>query len=317
MKNNFAILSGEPDSINIEIIARVWKQTKKSKRNFFVIGNYKLFNHQLKKLRIKIKTKKIFDNLKDADDTNLNILDVPINSTNLEKINIKNNEKYIKRCLDLAHKFSNNKIIKGFINCPINKKKANLKNIGVTEYLSKKCGNLGKEAMLLYGNKFSVSPITTHIPLQNVNKKITKKNLINKIITINNYYRKYFKKKPSITVLGLNPHNGEFSKLSQEKKYIQPAIRFLKKKGLNIIGPIPADSIPFRKKTNVIVGMYHDQVLPIFKMAHKFNAVNVTLGLKYTRMSPDHGTAAGLKYKNLANLQSLKESINLFNKIND
>ena len=91
----------------------------------------------------------------------------------------------------------------------------------------------------------------------------------------------------------------------------------LKKKGLNIIGPIPADSIPFRKKTNVIVGMYHDQVLPIFKMAHKFNAVNVTLGLKYTRMSPDHGTAAGLKYKNLANLQSLKESINLFNKIND
>ena len=168
-----------------------------------------------------------------------------------------------------------------------------------------------------YGDKFSVSPITTHIPLNKVYQSITKDKIINKIKTINLYYKKFFKIKPTIVVLGLNPHNNEFSKFSKETKVILPAVNHLKKIGINLEGPFPADTILLnKKKFNIIIGMYHDQVLPIFKAIHGFNAVNITLGLNYLRMSPDHGTAAKLIYKNKGNTSSLKKCINLFNSIN-
>ena len=116
-------------------------------------------------------------------------------------------------------------------------------------------------------------------------------------------------------MLGLNPHNAEFNKNSEEVKKILPAIKNLKKNRNFISGPIPADTIFMNnyKKYDVIIGMFHDQVLAPFKTLFKFDAINLTLGLKYLRMSPDHGTAKNLIGKNKADSSSLVKCINFMN----
>ena len=114
--------------------------------------------------------------------------------------------------------------------------------------------------------------------------------------------------------MGLNPHNGELRKNSEEKKKIIPAILKLKKLKISIFGPLVTDTIFMNGKDyDVIVGMYHDQVLTPFKTLFKFDAINITLGLKYFRASPDHGTAISLIGKNKANYFSLLNSINFLN----
>ena len=128
--------------------------------------------------------------------------------------------------------------------------------------------------------------------------------------------KNFSKKKPKIAVLGMNPHNAEFRENSEEKKIIIPAIKQLKKLKFNLDGPLVADTIFINdyKKYNVIVGMYHDQVLAPFKSIFKFNAINITLGLKYLRLSPDHGTATNIIGKNKADITSFLKCINFIKK---
>ena len=123
-------------------------------------------------------------------------------------------------------------------------------------------------------------------------KKIKKKIIINKIKSISDFYKKFLGFKPNIAVTGLNPHCETFMKKNIEKTEILPAIKFLKKKKIKISGPFSADTIFLkknRKKFNVIVGMYHDQVLTPMKTIFGFNAINITIGLPFVRISPDHG----------------------------
>ena len=123
---------------------------------------------------------------------------------------------------------------------------------------------------------------------------------------------KLLKRKPRIAILGLNPHNDEFRSASEEKKIILPAIKKLKKNKYNVMGPFSADTIFLNKKKyryDVIVGMYHDQVLAPFKAVYGFDAINVTLGLKYIRVSPDHGIAKDIVGSNKANPLSLIKAI--------
>ena len=128
-------------------------------------------------------------------------------------------------------------------------------------------------------------------------------------------FKNKFRIKPKICVLGLNPHNAELKYNSAEKKIIIPTLKKLRREGIAVSGPYPADTIFIDefKKFDVIVGMYHDQVLPAFKALCKFDAINITLGLKYFRVSPDHGVAKNITNKNKANPLSLINCINLFN----
>ena len=119
--------------------------------------------------------------------------------------------------------------------------------------------------------------------------------------------------------MGLNPHNDELRIGSEEKKIIIPAISYLRKKGISIHGPISPDTafLDYKKKSfDILVGMYHDQVLTPFKAIFKFNAINITAGLPFLRVSPDHGIGEDIVKKNKANPQSLVNSINFFKKIN-
>ena len=321
MKNLICIISGEPNSINSEIIGKVLKMKKKfNRQNFFIIGNYKLIKKQFEQLKYNIKLKKITKIENNNFAKNNFVLDVPLLFKNPFKVPIKNKKPYIMNCFKIAIDLAKKKKVAGFINCPINKFETfGLRTMGITEFLAKKEKVLGKEAMLIYNKSLSVSPITTHIKIKNVSKKITKKIIIDKSLTINNFYKKRFNIKPKIGLLGLNPHNFEFRKGSEELKKIIPAIKTLKKNKILIYGPISGDTAfnnQSKKKYDVIIGMYHDQVLSPFKTLYNFNAINVTLGLPYVRVSPDHGTGEDIIKKNLASPKSLVQCIKFFSKIN-
>ena len=319
MTELIAIVAGEPNSINSEIIAKAWKKIK-NKNNLFIIGNYLLLKSQIDKIGIKIQITKI-DSIKEhKNKKKLYILNVPLKFKSFFKINILDAKSYILKSLDIAHDLASNKTIKGFINAPIDKKIFNNKYLGVTEYLASKNNAKNKEVMMIYNKKLSVIPLTTHLEIKHVSNKI-KFNLIKtKILTLITSYAKLFKRKPKIVILGLNPHNSENRVNSIENKIIKPAVNKLKKLGVNIKGPFPADTAFSNQKKlgyNVIVGMYHDQVLSPFKALYGYDAINITLGLKYLRISPDHGTAKDIIGLNKANPQSLISAINFLNKIND
>ena len=319
MSNLIAILAGEPNSINSEIIAKAWKNKKKLK-NIFIIGNYSILKKQILKLNIKIPLVKIekFEDFRRVE--KLFVLDIPLKFDSAFNANLTEVQFYIFRSFDVAHNLAIDKKILGFINAPIDKKIFNNRYLGVTEYLSEKNKCKNKEVMLIFNKKLSVVPLTTHIEIKNVTRKITFSLIKTKMVALHKSYYKLFKKKPKIAILGLNPHNSEKKINSVENKIITPAIAELKKLKVNIKGPFPADTA-FNKKNitsyDVIVGMYHDQVLAPFKALYGYDAINLTLGLKYLRVSPDHGTAQDIVGLNKANPQSLINAINFLNKIND
>ena len=316
MKNKIILVSGDPNSINSEIIYKTWKKLNKSlKKRIFLISNTSLLSQQFKKLKYSIKITNVNNFNQKISHNYLKVFDVPITFKNPFKVNKKNSSKFVIDCLNYAHRLSLNDNNIGIINCPINKNLLKKNKIGVTEFLAKKCKiKKDSEVMLIYNKKLAVSPITTHINLKEVSKKITIPLIVNKVIKINSWYIKNFNKKPKIGILGLNPHNGELRDNSEERKKIIPAIFKLKKLNINTVGPLVTDTIFMNfNDYDVIVGMYHDQVLTPFKTIFKFNAINITLGLKYFRASPDHGTAIGLIGKNKANYLSLLSSINFLN----
>ncbi len=321
MKNLVPIIAGDPNSINSEIIAKVWKKKSHFKNiNIFVIGNYSLIKKQLKSIGVKLNLKKINEIKNQNFKKRLLIYDVPLKFKNAFNVSAVTKSSYILNSFKIARKLKKEKKILGIINCPINKRETFGENFfGITEFLAKKEGVLGQEVMLIYNKQLSVSPITTHIKLKKVSSNVSKKKIVDKLTTINNFFLKKLKIKPKIGVLGLNPHNDELRKNSEEKKFIVPAIKELRRKKISVYGPLSPDTafLNYKKdRFNVLVGMYHDQVLSPFKAIFKFNAINITLGISYIRVSPDHGVGKKIIKKNLANPESLMNSIKFFNNKN-
>ena len=319
MKPKIINFTGDPNSINSEIIHKTWnKLDKKLKKRIYFISNYNLIKSQFKKLKYNTKINKVKNIFDQEGSLNIKIIDINLKFQNPFSVKKSIASKFIKNSLEVCHNLALKNYTQGFINCPIDKNLLNSrKKIGVTEYLASKCKiRNNKEAMLIYNQKFSVSPLTTHLDIKEISKKITPALIVNKIKTLNQWYKKKLKKKPKIAVLGLNPHNAELRKNSEEKRIIIPAIKKLKKSGINIKGPFVSDTffIDSFKKFDLLIGMYHDQVLTPFKSIYKFDAINITIGLKYIRTSPDHGTAKSMIGKNKANPNSLIKCIDFINK---
>ena len=321
MSKKIIIIAGDPNSVNSEIISKSWKKIIPSLRQkLYLVANFDLVNKQLKKIKCQIPIYKIKNIDENSGTKKLKIIDVPLNFKNPFNVPSKNSRSYLIKCLNLAHQLGLNKNVKGLINCPLNKRLLDKsKTIGVTEFLASKCLiNDSSEVMLIHNRKLSVVPITTHINIKNVSKRINTNLIIKKIKTLQKDFKKLFNKKPRIGILGLNPHNAELLSSSEEVKTIIPAISKLKKKGFKIYGPLSADTLFIEnyKKYDVVVGMYHDQVLTPFKSLFHFDAINITLGLKYIRVSPDHGPAKDLINKNKANYLSLLKCIKFVNNLN-
>ena len=312
------IVLGEPYGTFSEILGKYFKKNQKHRQKIILIGNLKLLKKQLSKLKHSFKINKI-DSHNEAIKDFVNIIDIELKHNKVfDKISTKSN-KYIensfKACLDILNKNKDKTIM---INGPISKKSfLNKKYLGITEYLSKKT-NSKNEVMLIYNKNLSVSPLTTHIPIKYVSKKITKKKIINNILTIDKFYKKYLGKKAKFAVLGLNPHCETIDKFSEEEKIIKPSINSLKKKGIKVDGPFPADTFFLKKniiKYDSVIGMYHDQVLSPIKTLFKFNAINLTLGLPFLRISPDHGPNIEMSGKNKSDPSSLIYAMKFIKKL--
>ena len=316
--NSILIVSGEPNSIFLEIFFKAIK-LKKIKNPLILISSEKLLKLQMKKLKFK-KEIRLLDpkkfKLYTLDNKKINLIDVKYDQKKpFEKITKKSN-KFIAECFKVAFQLIKNEKIYKFINGPISKKNfLGNKFLGITEYISKKF-LLKETCMLIYNKNLSVCPATTHLPLKHVSKKISKKTISKKVNLINNFYLKFFKFRPKIALLGLNPHCESVDKFNEDEKILKPLVKNLKKK-YKISGPHSADTIFIkknRKNFNVILGMYHDQVLTPIKTLYEYDAINITLGLPFIRISPDHGPNEKMLGKNSSNPLSLIQSINFLDK---
>ena len=316
--SSILIVGGEPNSIFLEIYFKILK-TKKIKPPLILISSKKLLEMQMKKFKFKKKIK-VLDSSKihnyNLNNNSINLINIEYNTTNsFEKISKKSNffiQNSFKTAFQILKKYKINK----FINGPISKKSfLNNKFLGITEYISKEFSTK-KTCMLIYNNSLSVCPVTTHLPLKLVTKSINKKNITEKVFLINNFYKKKFGFKPRIGILGLNPHCESIHKYNEDEKIIKPTIKYLKKK-YKVSGPHSADTIFLknnRKNYDVILGMYHDQVLTPLKTIFEYDAINITLGLPFDRISPDHGPNEKMLGKNTSNPLSLLRAIQFLEK---
>jgi 4-hydroxythreonine-4-phosphate dehydrogenase len=316
--NPILVVTGEPNSIFLEIFFKVIKKNKII-NPIILISSKKLLSMQMKKLKFKKKIKLLNPLALDEynlDNKSINLINVDYDpSKAFEKISIKSN-KFINNSFKLAFKIIKKNKIHKFINGPISKKNfLNKKFLGITEYISKKF-KTKKTCMLIYNKNLSVCPITTHLPLKLVTKEINKKLIIEKVSLINSFYKKRFGLNPKIAILGLNPHCESVHSYNEDEKIIKPSINYLKNK-YNVSGPYSADTIFLkvnRQKFDVIIGMYHDQVLTPLKTLYEYDAINITLGLPFIRISPDHGPNEKMLGKNKSNPTSLLKAIQFLDK---
>ena len=319
--NKILIVLGEPNSTFSEILFKYFnsKEFLKNKKNIILIGSKSLLQKHLKILKIKLKFEfRNINHLKEANVREVNIININYNNKKKFSKISSNSSKYITNCFNLALRLIRNNEKTALINGPISKKHfLKKKHLGITEYISKKI-KVKNQVMLIYNDKLAVSPLTTHLPIKYVSKEIKKKKIIKNVIEIRKFYINFLNKKPKIAILGLNPHCETIDKFSEEKKIIIPAINYLKKNNTNISGPFPADTFFLKKNIieyDVVVGMYHDQVLTPLKTLYNFNAINITLGLPFIRISPDHGPNEKMLGKNISDPSSIFYAMRFINKI--
>ena len=319
--NRLLYSHGEPAGIGIDLIlhlskSKFWQEMHSC---LICIVDFELLKSRAKLLNLKIQFVEI-KSLKLAKKNKLGTVQF-IQSANCKdlspgSLNPKN-AKYVLDNLNFGIAECLKKQRVGLVTGPIQKSNiidGGFKTFqGHTEWIQKKTKSKNV-VMLLSSKNIKVALATTHIPLTEVAKNIRKAKLIEIIQTLHTGLKTKFKiKKPSITVLGLNPHAGEDGKIGEEEiKKINPAVEVCRGMGINASYAISADTAFTAKKlkqTDAYLAMYHDQALPVLKALSFGEAVNITLGTGIVRTSVDHGTALDIAGKMKPNLGSIKEAI--------
>lgn len=201
---------------------------------------------------------------------------------------------------------------------PINKKafsKIGYNFPGQTEFFAHHWA--GNPVMAFAGGKLTVGLVTWHIPLEQVAKKITGADIRKTVLALIHLRKKLGDKNPRIAVCGINPHAGENGLLgSEDDDIIRPAVESLRAEGYTVSGPLPGDTVFYRHQQgefDAVAAIYHDQGLAPLKLVDFSNSANLTLGLKYIRTSPDHGTAYEIAGKNQADRGSFDAAVKLAN----
>jgi len=309
------ITAGDPAGIGLDLCVQL--AFKKFPVNITVIGNVRALKERAYFYKKNITIKKNLST--HQGNGNLNVINIPFEKDVVPgKIESKNSIAQLSG-LKLAAEECLKNNFDALVTLPINKKALNSSpNIftGHTEFISKICNTLGDEIMLLTNKNLKVALVTTHLALKNVPKSITKKILRKKLHVLNEQLiNKFNIKNPRISVTGLNPHAGEDGEFGDEEiKIIAPVLNELKAEGINLIGPIPADTAFTKKyldKTDCFLAMYHDQGLSAFKALSFGKGINVTIGIPIIRTSVDHGTGLDIVESNKINASSFFESISL------
>ncbi len=226
------------------------------------------------------------------------------------------NSAYVLALLDAAIAGCQSGAFDALVTAPVHKGVINDAGIaftGHTEYLAEKTGT-PDVVMMLAGGGLRVALATTHLALKDVPAAITSSGLSATLRILHRALNRDFGiVQPRILVAGLNPHAGESGHLGREEiEVIAPVLESLRAQGMNLVGPLPADTLFSRVRTDAcdaVLAMYHDQGLPVLKYASFGEGVNITLGLPLIRTSVDHGTALDLAGTGKADVGSLLAAI--------
>ncbi len=229
---------------------------------------------------------------------------------------------YVLECLETAFNLCSTGEASAWVTGPVNKAAFNEAGItfsGHTEWIAARAG-IPRVVMMLAAGSFRVALVTTHLPLHAVPAAITDESFETTLRITDQSLRSLFKSEsPRLGICGLNPHAGESGYLGREEiEVLGPVIEKLRKEGMNLSDPLPADTLLTPQRIadfDAIIAMYHDQGLPTLKYAGFGEAVNITLGLPFVRTSVDHGTAADLAGTGRASDQSLSKAIQMAAKL--
>jgi len=302
------ISPGDPSGIGPEITLKALARNKSIQDNFIIGGDANYFEDFAKKLKLNLKI-----NEEGSQSEGLKIKHFPINNEVILGRPQIDNSNYIMDVLSYGSLGCLNKNYHCLVTGPINKElinKSGFEFSGHTEFLAD-ISNVKKVVMMLMNESLKIALLTTHIPLSEVPKKVTIENLQKTIDIIDrDLVRTWKVRNPKIGILGLNPHAGEGGFLgSEEEEIIKPFIKSSKK---DLYGPISADTAFISnnlKKYDLFLAMFHDQGLPVIKSMGFGNTLNITLGLPFTRISVDHGTAYEIAGKNKADFSSMEEAL--------
>ncbi len=303
------ITMGDPAGIGAEIILKSLNCLS-ALSDLIIIGNREIFSRAETISNINLPS-------------SVNFIDIPFETSKI-KNGIENaySGELAYLCLKQACKMAKNGIIQSIATAPLSKNALHLAGhsfSGQTEILEKELAqNTQKAQMLFVADKLRILLLTRHIALKNISKNITS-NTIKEAVNIFNHelIQKFKITSPKLAICALNPHAGENGILGDEEiKTINPAIKNLKDKGINISGAFSADTLLGKAIKNHsepdfdgYIACYHDQALPAIKSLGLENVLNVTIGLNTLRVSPSHGTAFDIAYKNIADHRSMLNSI--------
>jgi len=312
-----AITTGEPAGIGPDLVIQLTQQTQK--HPVVVIADADLLEQRARQLGLPVIIEDYTgQELAASSEKKLSVLHTPLKATcQAGKLNTQN-ASYVLDTLRIAAEGCMQQRFAAMITGPVHKgiiNDAGIPFTGHTEYLAE-LSDCKKPVMMLATDTLRVALATTHLPLSQVSKSITPE-LLEQTLTVlhNDLQQKFGIAQPAITVCGLNPHAGENGHLGREEiDIIEPVIHQLSNHGMNITGPVPADTAftpEIMKITDAYLTMYHDQGLPVLKHAGFNQAINITLGLPFIRTSVDHGTAIELAGSGKANTGSLAAAIHL------
>lgn len=305
---------GEPAGIGADIIIQLAQE--QILNDVVCVGDQRLLANRASQLGLPLTLADINHNLDDK--AQLKVLDVPFQDSNVCGTPSIKNVTAVMSMLDTAIDACVSGDCAAMVTGPLHKGIINDAGIafsGHTEYLAERT-NSPLPVMLLASKSMRVALVTTHLPLKDVSAAISKE-LIQKICRIvdSDLQKKYAIKQPRQLVCGLNPHAGEGGHLGMEEiDIIIPALNELREQGLDVVGPLPADTLfteKYLKDADVVIAMYHDQGLPVLKSQSFGQAANITLGLPIIRTSVDHGTAFDLAGTGKADFGSLQTAISV------
>jgi 4-hydroxythreonine-4-phosphate dehydrogenase len=310
-----ALTPGEPAGIGIDLSIQLCQ--KQQHCEIVVIADPELLIQRARQLKLKLAIK-LFDATKEPqipDPCSITVLPVSLSAkVSCGQPDIANSP-YVLKTISLATQGCIDSLFSAMVTGPVHKgiiNDAGFSFSGHTEFIADITG--GHPVMMLATPGLRVALVTTHLPLSEVSNAITVNRLIQVITLLNNDLQNRFSlKNPTILVCGLNPHAGENGHLGKEEiEIIEPTLKALRQKGINLQGPLPADTVftpKYLKTADAVLAMYHDQGLPVLKHMGFGKAVNITLGLPIIRTSVDHGTALDLAGTGNANLGSLEFAV--------
>ena len=310
-----AVTSGEPSGVGPELCARL--PERKWPAHLVVIGDAELIEERLERAGRALVVRPWQPGMKPEAGV-FDVLHCPLACPALTGKPSPKNAAYVLGVLDSALEGCSQGVFDGMVTAPVHKGvicDAGVPFFGHTEYLASRT-RTPQVVMMLVGGGMRVALATTHLPLAEVPKALTQEGLIRTLEILHHDLDAHFGLlRPRILVAGFNPHAGEGGHIGREEiDIIIPALERLRAKGMNLIGPLPADTLfaPHNlREADAVLAMYHDQGLPVLKHASFGSGVNVTLGLPIIRTSVDHGTAFDLAGSGKADPGSLFAAVEL------